>query len=132
MLKVETRPEGANGNGATPRESSTRSNRRVMGEDGLFICAALACIRTHLHTCLFVENEPSSMCMTVDFNTGGGSVLKSLIKYCGVMRKFSMLCSHEIKKSLYVGLPAWPSICPSPGSSNHVCCSFLSDAYVLR
>lgn len=117
-----------------PEKAVHGHNRRVMGEDGLFIWATLACVRTHLHTCLFVENEVSSMCVTVDFNTGGYSVLKSLIKYCEVMRKFSMLCSrpHEIKKSLYVGLPAWPSICPSPGSSSHVCCSFLSDAYVLR
>lgn len=117
-----------------PEKAAHGHNRRVMVEDGLFIRATLACVRTHLHTCLFVKNGASSMCVTVDFNMGGHSVLKSVIKYCGVMRKFSMLCSrpHEIKKSLYVGLPARPSICLSPGSPSHVCCSFLSDAYVLR
>lgn len=54
-----------------PEKAAHGHNRRVMGEDGLFIRATLACIRTHLHTCLFVENEASSMCVTVDFNTGG-------------------------------------------------------------
>lgn len=53
-----------------PEKAAHGHNRRVMGEDGLFIRATLACVRTHLHTCLFVENEASSVCVTVDFNTG--------------------------------------------------------------
>lgn len=64
-----------------------------MGEDGLFTPATLACIRKHSHKCSLVGNEAASMCVTEDFNWGGGFVLKSLIKFCGVMRKFSMSCS---------------------------------------
>lgn len=54
-----------------PEKAADSHNRRVMGEDGLFIPTTLACIRKHSHTCLFVENEAASMCVTVDFNRGG-------------------------------------------------------------
>lgn len=71
MLKMENRPEGQMVMEPHPEKAADSHNRRVMGEDGLFIPATLACIRKHSHTCLFVENEAASMCVTVDFNRGG-------------------------------------------------------------
>lgn len=49
-----------------PERAAQSHNRRVMGEDGLFTPAPLACIRKQTHTCPLVENQAASMCVTVD------------------------------------------------------------------
>lgn len=114
VLKMENRPEGANGNGATPRAAHSQ-NRRVTGEDGLFTPATVARIRKHSHKWSLVGNEAATLCVTEVFMGGaggGGGFVKSLIKFCGVMRKFSTSCSRssEIKKSLCTGRSARLSI----------------------
>lgn len=63
-----------------PERAAQSHNRRVMGEDGLFTPAPLACIRKQTHRCPLVENQAASMCVTVDFKRwggGGGTCVKS-------------------------------------------------------
>lgn len=126
VLEMENRPEGANGNGATPRESSTHSQQQNCNRSGQPFHTGSICMHkktlSHTHTL-------SGGGVFVTAESGRGARVSRVRG----METFSVLCSSARHHDHVCGIRGPLSVClsvfPPPGLVGgclSLCCSCLS------